>query len=102
MAEKEGISCELIDLRTLQPWDVECVTNSVMKTGRLIVSHEAPVTGGFAAEIASTVQKECFLSLEAPIQRVCGYDTPFPLAFEKQYIPDKFKVFEAIKNSVNF
>lgn len=102
MATKAGISCELIDLRTLLPWDVDTVCNSVTKTGRLIVSHEAPVTSGFAAEIASTVQKECFLSLEAPVQRVCGYDTPFPLAFEKYYIPDQFKVFEAIKAAVNY
>ena len=78
-----GISTELIDLRTLLPWDQDMVCNSVLKTGRLIVSHEAPITGGFAAEIAATVQSECFLSLEAPIRRVCGYDTPFPLAFEK-------------------
>lgn len=67
-----GISCEVIDLRTLLPWDVDCVTNSVRKTGRLIVTHEAPKTGGFAAEISSTVMQECFLSLEAPIQRVCA------------------------------
>lgn len=72
------------------------------KTGKLIISHEAPLTGGFAGEIASTIQKECFLSLEAPIERVCGYDTPFPLSFEKQYVPDMYKVFEAIKRTVNF
>eukprot|EP00602_Paraphysomonas_sp_CaronLab_P011006 CAMPEP_0185020988 /NCGR_PEP_ID=MMETSP1103-20130426/3646_1 /TAXON_ID=36769 /ORGANISM="Paraphysomonas bandaiensis, Strain Caron Lab Isolate" /LENGTH=321 /DNA_ID=CAMNT_0027552247 /DNA_START=207 /DNA_END=1172 /DNA_ORIENTATION=- len=102
MAEKAGISCELIDLRSLLPWDVEAVTSSVMKTGRLIVSHEAPRTSGFAAEISSTVQEECFLSLESPVDRVCGYDTPFPLAFEKQYVPDMYKVFEAIKRSVNY
>ena len=102
MAESHGISCELIDLRTIAPWDVNTITESVMKTGRLIVSHEAPVTSGFAAEIAATVQKECFLSLEAPIQRICGYDTPFPLAFEKQYVPDQYKVFEAIKAAVNY
>jgi len=102
MAEEIGISCELIDLRTLQPWDVDTVSESVNKTGRLVVSHEAPITGGFAGEIAATIQKECFLSLEAPVQRVCGYDTPFPLAFEKQYVPDKYKVFEAIKAAVNY
>lgn len=59
------------------------MTKSVMKTGRLLVSHEAPKTGGFAAEITATVQEECFLSLESPVARVCGYDTPFPLAYEK-------------------
>lgn len=56
---------------------------SAVKTGRVIVSHEAPVTGGFAGEIATCIQESCFLSLEAPIRRVCGYDTPFPLVFEK-------------------
>jgi len=97
-----GISCELIDLRTLLPWDEDAVVGSVRKTGRLVLTHEAPRTGGFAAEIASTVQEECFLSLEAPIQRVCGYDTPFPLAFEKYYVPDYLKVLEAIKQTVNY
>lgn len=101
-AEQLGISCELIDLRSLLPWDEELVTSSVMKTGRLIISHEAPRTGGFAAEIASTVQEECFLSLEAPVQRICGYDTPFPLAFEKYYVPDTLKVLEAIKHAVEY
>lgn len=102
MAEASGISCELIDLRSLLPWDQETVTTSVMRTGRLVVSHEAPITGGFAAEIAASVQAECFLSLEAPIQRVCGFDTPFPLAFEKEYLPDVNKVFEAIKKCVKY
>lgn len=102
LAEKAGISCELIDLRTIMPWDVDTVCNSVSKTGKLVVSHEAPITGGFAAEIAAAVQKECFLSLEAPVARVCGYDTPFPLAFEKQYIPDMYRVFESIKATVNY
>eukprot|EP01135_Chromosphaera_perkinsii_P004723 Nk52_evm34s294 gene=Nk52_evmTU34s294 len=99
MAEKElSISCELIDLRTILPWDVDTIEKSVNKTGRLLVSHEAPLTSGFASEIASTIQKRCFYSLEAPIQRVCGYDTPFPLIFEPIYNPDKFRNFEAIKS----
>lgn len=101
-AAKVGISCEVIDLRTLLPWDQDTVVKSVMKTGRMIVSHEAPRTSGFGAEIVSTVQEQCFLSLESPVQRVCGYDVPFPLIFEKYYVPDYLKVFEAIKESVNF
>jgi len=100
--EEAGISCELIDLRTLLPWDVDIVEQSVRKTGRLVVSHEAPKTGGFAAEISSTIQERCFLHLEAPIQRVCGYDTPFSLCFEKFYVPDHLKNVEAIKKASHF
>ena len=94
--EKHGISTELIDLQTIVPWDIDTVEASVRKTGKLIVSHEAPVTCGFGAEVAATIQERCFWNLEAPIQRVCGYDTPFPLAFEKVYIPDDLKNLEAI------
>nr|WP_275974628.1 MULTISPECIES: transketolase C-terminal domain-containing protein [Shewanella] len=101
-AEKEGISCEIIDLRTLAPWDVDTVAKSVTKTGRLLINHEAPLTGGFAGEIAATIQQECFLSLESPISRVCGLDTPYPLIHEKEYMPDELKTFEAIKASVAF
>uniref|UniRef100_A0A8C4E6S2 2-oxoisovalerate dehydrogenase subunit beta, mitochondrial n=1 Tax=Dicentrarchus labrax TaxID=13489 RepID=A0A8C4E6S2_DICLA len=100
--EKLGVSCELIDLQTILPWDVETVCKSVVKTGRLLISHEAPVTGGFASEISSTVQEGCFLNLEAPISRVCGYDTPFPHIFEPFYIPDKWKCFEAIRRMINY
>ncbi|MFQ6370932.1 alpha-ketoacid dehydrogenase subunit beta [Shewanella sp. YIC-542] len=102
MAAKEGIDCEVIDLRTLAPWDVESVAQSVRKTGRLLINHEAPLTGGFAGEIAATIQQECFLYLESPIARVCGLDTPYPLIHEKEYMPDALKTFEAIKASVNF
>ncbi|PST66230.1 2-oxoisovalerate dehydrogenase [Shewanella algae] len=102
MAKEEGIDCEVIDLRTLAPWDVETVAESVKKTGRLLINHEAPLTGGFAGEIAATIQQECFLYLESPISRVCGLDTPYPLIHEKEYMPDALKTFEAIKASVNF
>ncbi|OOV87987.1 alpha-ketoacid dehydrogenase subunit beta [Oceanospirillum linum] len=102
MAAEDGISCELIDLRTLMPWDVETVTQSVQKTGRLLISHEAPLSGGFAGEIAATIQDTCFLSLESPIARVTGLDTPFPLAHDKEYMPDHLKNYEAIKRSVSF
>lgn len=101
-ASKDGISCELIDLQTLVPWDKDTVEASVNKTGRLLVSHEAPITGGFGAEVAASVVERCFLRLEAPVARVCGLDTPFPLVFEPFYMPTKNKVLEAIKTSVNF
>ncbi|QOL24357.1 alpha-ketoacid dehydrogenase subunit beta [Thalassotalea sp. LPB0316] len=102
MAQADGISCEIIDLRTILPWDVETVANSVRKTGRLLISHEAPITAGFAGEIAAQIQSECFLSLESPIARVCGVDTPYPLALEKEHMADHLKVYEAIKASVNY
>ena len=75
MASNDGISCEVVDLRTILPWDIETISQSVMKTGRLLISQEAPLTAGFASEIAATIQSECFLHLESPIARVCGLDT---------------------------
>lgn len=103
MAEKEfGVSCELIDLRTILPWDEDTVLESVKKTGRLLVAHEAPVSSGFGAEIAATVQKECFLHLECPVERVCGWDTPFPHIFEPFYLPDKWRCLDAIKRMIEY
>jgi len=102
MAEDAGISVEVIDLRTILPWDKETVINSIKKTGKCIVSHEAPITCGFGSEIVSTIQNDAFDYLEPPVRRVCGYDTPFPLVFEHLYIPDSLKIFEAIKETVNY
>ncbi|KAJ1657358.1 hypothetical protein IWQ61_003229 [Dispira simplex] len=104
LSEKElpGLSCELIDLRTIMPWDVDTIVKSVKKTGRLLVAHEAPHTSGFGAEIAATVQQHCFLNLQAPVRRVCGLDTPFPLAFERFYMPDCVRTFEAIKEVMSY
>ena len=102
MAEKEGISVEIIDLRSILPWDKNTVSQSVFKTGRLIINHEAPLTSGFGAEIAASIQEECFLYLESPIIRVCGLDTPYPLVHEKEYMPDHLKTYEAIKQSINY
>ncbi|KAJ3186740.1 hypothetical protein HDU85_007560 [Gaertneriomyces sp. JEL0708] len=104
MVEKDipGLQIELIDLRTILPWDVEAVAKSVNKTGRLMIAHEAPVTGGFGAEIAAAIQERCFLRLEAPIQRVCGWDTPFPLVFEKFYVPSAIRCAEGIKKALNY
>ena len=99
---KNNISCEIIDLQTILPWDRSLIVKSVKKTGRLIISHEAPRTSGFAAEIASQIQEECIFELKGPIKRVTGWDTPFPLMFEKIYLPDKFRCYEAIRKSVEF
>uniref|UniRef100_A0A0M3HT82 2-oxoisovalerate dehydrogenase subunit beta, mitochondrial n=1 Tax=Ascaris lumbricoides TaxID=6252 RepID=A0A0M3HT82_ASCLU len=100
--EQFGASCEVIDLKTVLPWDVDTVAESVTKTGHLLVSHEAPVTCGFAAEIGTTIQERCFLNLEAPIMRVCGWDTPFPHVYEPFYLPTKWRVVDAIKKLSNF
>jgi len=74
----------------------------VKKTGRLLIAHEAPLTSGFGAEIAAAIQNECFLNLEAPIERVTGFDTPFPHIFEPFYLPDKWRCFDAVKRVVNY
>jgi len=102
LAQEKGISAEVIDLRTLLPWDADAVVASVQKTGRLIVSHEAPVTSGFGAEIAATVQERCLEQLLAPVQRVCGWDTPFPLAFERVYMPSPLRILDAIDRAIAF
>ncbi|HXN55970.1 MAG TPA: alpha-ketoacid dehydrogenase subunit beta [Myxococcales bacterium] len=83
----QGLDCELIDLRTLWPLDIEAVTASVRKTGRCAVVQEAPRTCGFAAEIAALVQERCFYQLEAPVLRITGWDTPFPYTLENEYLP---------------
>lgn len=102
MAAAEGISCEVIDLQSIVPWDEECIYKSVQKTGRCIVTHEAPMTSGFGAEIAASVQNNCFLSLEAPVQRVCGWDTPFPLVWEEFYLPSPLRCLDSIKKVMSY
>jgi len=101
-AEKEGVSVEITDLRTLWPLDVEAVDRSVQKTGRAVVLHEAPRTCGFGAELATLVQERSFLHLKAPVARVTGFDTPFPYALEKIYLPDARRVLHAIREAVSF
>eukprot|EP00730_Choanoeca_flexa_P019653 TRINITY_DN9607_c0_g1_i1.p2 TRINITY_DN9607_c0_g1~~TRINITY_DN9607_c0_g1_i1.p2 ORF type:complete len:175 (+),score=32.93 TRINITY_DN9607_c0_g1_i1:841-1365(+) len=100
--EKLGVSCEIIDLRTIVPFDEETISKSVQKTGRCLIAHEAPFTAGMGAEISSTIQENCFLHLEAPIKRVCGWDTPFPLIYEPFYVPDTLRCFEGIKETIEF
>jgi 2-oxoisovalerate dehydrogenase E1 component beta subunit len=86
--ELEGVSVELIDLRTVYPWDRQTIIDSVKKTGRAIVVHESMVNAGVGAEVAATIQEKCFLNLEAPVQRVAGWSTHTGLAYEKFIIPD--------------
>ncbi|XP_063702943.1 2-oxoisovalerate dehydrogenase subunit beta, mitochondrial [Culicoides brevitarsis] len=103
MAKKEhDINCEVIDLVSILPWDKETVCNSVKKTGRVLIAHEAPKTCGFGAELSATIQEECFLHLEAPVQRVTGFDTPFPHVFEPFYLPDKYRCLSAVNKLVNY
>lgn len=94
----EEASVELIDLRTIYPVDIQTIAQSVNKTGRAVVVHEAPKTGGFGAEISALIQEHCFLSLEAPVQRVTGFDTSMPYyKLEKQYLPDPQRISRSIR-----
>ncbi|MEJ2088967.1 MAG: alpha-ketoacid dehydrogenase subunit beta [Gammaproteobacteria bacterium] len=86
------VDAEIIDVRTLVPLDVETLKTSVEKTGRCLIAHEATRFSGFGAELSATVQEECFYSLEAPIERVTGWDTPYPHAFEWEYFPGQKRV----------
>jgi pyruvate dehydrogenase E1 component beta subunit len=89
----QGISVEVLDLRSLNPLDVDGIAESVAKTGRVAILHEAPLTGGFGGELVATIQQECFYSLEAPIIRISAPDTPYPLGgVEDLYIPDVDRV----------
>ena len=96
-AATAGVDAEIIDLRSLVPLDVDTICSSVKKTGRCVVAHEATRFSGFGAEILSVIQEECFWDLEAPIQRVAGWDTPYPHAFEWQYFPGPARVQTAIR-----
>jgi 2-oxoisovalerate dehydrogenase E1 component beta subunit len=91
------ISADLIDLRTLVPLDIESIEASVKKTGRCAVIHEATRTSGFGAELAALVQERCFYHLEAPIERVTGFDTPYPHSLEWSYFPGPIRIGEALE-----
>ncbi len=95
-AAKIGVSVEVINLRTLNPLDINTITESVRKTGRCIIAHEAPLTQGFGAEITAQIQEKCFLNLKAPVKRCCGFDTPFPNTLESYYLPDAPRIEQAI------
>jgi len=96
-AQETGIDAEIIDLRTLVPYDLETIAASVEKTGRCIVVHEATLTSGFGAELSALVQENCFYHLEAPVMRVTGWDTPYPHAQEWDYFPGPARVGRALK-----
>jgi 2-oxoisovalerate dehydrogenase E1 component beta subunit len=96
-AEETGIDAEVIDLRSLLPLDLDTVVQSVKKTGRCVVVHEATLTSGFGGEIVSLVQEHCFYSLEAPVVRVTGWDTPYPHAQEWDYFPGPARLGRALK-----
>jgi 2-oxoisovalerate dehydrogenase E1 component beta subunit len=95
--EEAGIDAEIVDLRTLMPLDIETIEASVRKTGRCVVVHEATRTGGFGAELAALVQERCFYHLEAPVERVTGFDTPYPHSLEWAYFPGPVRIGEALK-----
>ncbi|HUR25181.1 MAG TPA: alpha-ketoacid dehydrogenase subunit beta [Candidatus Thermoplasmatota archaeon] len=101
-AEKSRISCEVIDLRTINPWDRHTVLASVRKTGRVVIVNEAPLTAGFAGEVSATIAEHALEYLEAPIKRVTGYDTPFPFTLENLYMPNANKVLHAVEQVVNY
>jgi pyruvate dehydrogenase E1 component beta subunit len=102
-ASGEGKSLEVIDLRTLSPLDMGPVLDSVRRTGRVVVTHEAHVNLGMGAELASRIQEECFYSLEAPVLRVGGFDTPYPASrIEEDFLPDLDRVLDAVDRTLDY
>jgi len=103
MLAREDISAEVLDLRTLNPLDRDAIVASVTKTGRAVVVHEAPRTNGFGGEIAALIGEHCLLHLEAPVQRVAGWDVIFPLAKnEHLYLPTRDRIAAAVKQTLEF
>lgn len=99
-AAETGVDAEIIDLRTLWPVDIDAIVQSVKKTGRCVIVHEATQTGGFASELTTLVQEHCFYHLEVPIQRVTGWDTPYPHAHEWSYFPGPGRVGHALQRAM--
>lgn len=97
VVEEAGVDAEILDLRTLVPLDIEAIEASVKKTGRCMIVHEATRTSGFGAELSALVQERCFYHLEAPIERVTGFDTPYPHSLEWAYFPGPVRIGEALK-----
>jgi pyruvate dehydrogenase E1 component beta subunit len=101
-ALQDQMSVEVINLRSLNPLDIDTIIQSVQKTGRCVIAHEAPLTQGFGAELSALIMEHCFLYLEAPVKRCCGLDTPFPHTLEKEYLPDAYKVKQALLETMNY
>lgn len=101
-AASQGIDCEIIDLRTLWPLDIQTIIESVKKTGRAVVVHEAPKSCGLGAEIVSLINEKAFLHLEAPPARVTGFDTPFPYTLENEYLPLAHRILPAIVETARY
>jgi pyruvate dehydrogenase E1 component beta subunit len=101
-AAERGWSVEVVDLRTLAPLDIDAVLSSVRKTGRAVILHEAPRTCGYGAELAALIAEQALTSLQAPVLRVTGYDTPFPYTLEHSYLPDPPRVMRAIEHVMTF
>jgi 2-oxoisovalerate dehydrogenase E1 component beta subunit len=100
VVEEHEINAEVIDLRSLVPLDIETIEESVKKTGRCMIVHEATRTSGFGAELSALVQERCFYHLEAPIERVTGFDTPYPHSLEWAYFPGPIRIGEALEKIV--
>ncbi len=101
-AASQGIDCEVIDLRTLWPLDIDTVIASVKKTGRVVVVHEAPKSCGLGGEIVALINEKAFLHLEAPPARVTGWDTPFPYTLENEYLPLSHRILPAIVETARY
>ncbi len=101
-AEQAGISVEVLDLRSLMPFDIDGLLTSVKKTGRAVIVQEAPRTCGFASELIASIQERAMEHLEAPIMRVCGFDTPFPYTLEHEYMPNADRVLGAIRQTLEW
>ena len=95
--EESGVDAELIDLRSIVPLDIDAIVNSVNKTGRCVIVHEASRYAGFGGELSALVTERCFYALQAPTQRVAGWDTPYPHAFEWDYFPGPARVIKALR-----
>jgi pyruvate dehydrogenase E1 component beta subunit len=101
-AAAEGIGVEVIDLRSIVPWDVDTVIESVKKTGRAVIAHEAPRICGFGAEVSATIHERAMAWLEAPVERLTGFDTPFPYTLEHEYMPNADRILGSIKKTLEW